>query len=600
MATREELETALRAADAAGNTVDARVLARALEALGPKTTQGEAAILSAADAATFGTAGKGRALIRTLTNRSVAAPFGEQLRSAMRREHETEEQARADWPKTSVAGTVGGSLLTAPLLPALRGPEAATLGGRLLSGMAQGGTYGAAYGAGSAQSLKDVPERIAEGAGLGLTVGAAVPLAGAGLQRTGQALRNVAAKRAIQALNAPAGEVGKVARPAEVGRALLDTPGVKLRKAAESLRGVSKETGSKVGALTREADATGATFDMAKVAARYESEVVPRLTKDPAGADLAAAGREYISDIANFRSGPTLTPSQAHGWRMDLDTFLRGPTKTGNPQSTFPKTARDQIRGIVDDELRDTMARAGVEREWVLANKAHANIAAARRLATKGEARTQAQDYAGSAPLTMYQQVRGALHLPRAAAARAYDATGKFLGGDKAGMSRGEAQALAARTRAQGGVSYDPVAGKHHGDTGFGVSLRPGDEWNAGKNLTAREVKAYADMVRPEIEADPQTLIGAWKNDSGDWIMDVTNVVQNRADALRRGAAAKQEAIFDFASKDVIPVPKGPVTPKVKTKPISKRTHPKELSRRMLNVMGTRRAVTEPRYAEDK
>lgn len=106
-----------------------------------------------------------------------------------------------------------------------------------------------------------------------------------------------------------------------------------------------------------------------------------------------------------------------------------------------------------------------------------------------------------------------------------------------------------------GGASYNPHTGEfvHGGQgTGYAVGLIPG---------TALEVPVESFMpgaieevvrVHQDVFQHPNTIVGTWL-DKGKVSIDPSEIVQSLDDALIRGAARGQEAVFDIAKDDVIP-----------------------------------------------
>lgn len=82
-----------------------------------------------------------------------------------------QKSAKEQYPKTFLAGEVGGGLA----LPGGAMARGATMGGRMARGAAVGAGYGAASGAGAADSIWDVPVAAGAGAVVGAPIGAVAP-----------------------------------------------------------------------------------------------------------------------------------------------------------------------------------------------------------------------------------------------------------------------------------------------------------------------------------------------------------------------------------------------------------------------------------------
>lgn len=189
MVTEKQLITALKAADAAGETADARVLAKALKDMRSKqsVSQTESAVRGAAQGGTLGfsdeLAGVTGASMETLFPTSEREPFGDLYELYRDSQREQNAQAREDNPGTYMAGEFAGGMVV-PGGGAVKGaqtlnrvtPSVRPLGAATVSGGVTGGVAGAGYSEG--ETAGEVGADTAVGAGTGAVLGPAVGYAG--------------------------------------------------------------------------------------------------------------------------------------------------------------------------------------------------------------------------------------------------------------------------------------------------------------------------------------------------------------------------------------------------------------------------------------
>jgi hypothetical protein len=132
---------------------------------------------------------------------------------------------------------------------------------------------------------------------------------------------------------------------------------------------------------------SGGGFNLAAVTARARADILAKLQADPLQKTTAEKVAQYLADLD--AQGPTVSASEGHAIRKQLDNFLRGANRAQDPESTFAKAAVNDVRGIVDDELGATMERAGQGAEWEGANAGFSALSDAVKLAKKGVARRE-------------------------------------------------------------------------------------------------------------------------------------------------------------------------------------------------------------------
>jgi hypothetical protein len=108
-----------------------------------------------------------------------------------------------------------GGILSAPLTPAVRVMQGATMLPRVVNAGATGATYGAAYGAGEGEETASSRALTgAAGAGIGLGIGAAAPLVAAGVGNVVGGVRRALTPTPNALMQYDAGAVQRVARAA--------------------------------------------------------------------------------------------------------------------------------------------------------------------------------------------------------------------------------------------------------------------------------------------------------------------------------------------------------------------------------------------------
>jgi hypothetical protein len=325
-----------------------------------------------------------------------------------------DETAAAN-PKTALAATlVGGAPTAGGIARAAPTVAGAGLLPRVVSGASQGATVGAAYGLGSG----DASDALTGAVG-GAVGGGAAPVVAEGVSRvTGPVrdyvagkLRGVAEDAARRSTGATQADISKLTRenpnrPREIGAALLDED-VRLRS-PKTLRGDAKalrgDIGQEIGALVKQADAAGPTFDLHGVVARAQQDILAPLRADPLQKATAERVAAYLDDLVTARPpGQPITASEAHGIRRQLDAFLRGVRRAQDPDSSFIKEALNDFRGLVDDELGAAMNKAGLGDAWSEANRRFSLAADVQKLAQKGADRRE-----GNRTFGFAEQVAGA------------------------------------------------------------------------------------------------------------------------------------------------------------------------------------------------
>lgn len=122
----------------------------------------------------------------------------------------------------------------------------------------------------------------------------------------------------------------------------------------------------------------------------------------------------------------------------------------------------------------------------------------------------------------------------------------------------GAGEDLAARSKAQGGDTFDPRTGDHPAK-GYSVSIYKGREQTIpGKEaITGDHIRDFAEKNK-DLLSDPGTKshVGTWYNPDDDkWYLDVSHVEPNLADAARLGREHNQLGIYDLKRGETINAP---------------------------------------------
>lgn len=346
MPTTEQLATALKNADAAGDVDAARKLAAALrsaQAAGQPTAGKPSDLESigrgALEGVSFGfddEIGSG-----VQTGFGLWGDYGkalEESRGLKRRAQETN-------PIAYGIGAVGGALPTA-FIPGMAPARAATLGGRLAQGARLGAVYGGLYGAGTAEGdLKDRAAGALRGGAVGAVTGAAAEPVAAGIG----ALANRVAAPVRAALN-PVKEAGR--RVTDALRADKRIPQPLLSGADDAVASKYGQPvlnidrgGEKTRALARSAANTspeGRGIMQSAIDQRYEgqgSRVVDAVRRMVGGKD-ATTNREILNRSAKAANRPAYNRAYAAGDRPIISPELE--RLTGSPDVVKAMQAASQ------------------------------------------------------------------------------------------------------------------------------------------------------------------------------------------------------------------------------------------------------------------
>lgn len=106
-----------------------------------------------------------------------------------------------------------------------------------------------------------------------------------------------------------------------------------------------------------------------------------------------------------------------------------------------------------------------------------------------------------------------------------------------------------------GGQTRDPYTGAQPED-GYVVSPYKDHELTLDHPPTEAEIQKYLEQKRAVLASDPRNRFGSWRTDDGRHVLDVSRHVTDAAEAQRLGRANDQEAYFDVAKGESVPVQK--------------------------------------------
>lgn len=394
----------------------------------PRTARAESAARGALQGLSLGWGDEGAAGIAALlpfTDREAAKgeSIGERYRNAREFYRGRDAQAKTSDPlvygANEIAGTIAPMLVTGGGAAAARAP---TLLGRMGQAALTGAKYGATAGAGysDATDTAGLAGDTAGGAATGAVLGPTVEALGAGASRAGRWLGGVARDAARRSTGATQVDITKLtrenpSRPDQVSRALLDEK-IRLRTpdtiAADAKR-IRGSTGQEIGDLLSATDRAGARFNAGQFAADARSRVVDPIANNPLqkvpghhGQVMNPAADRLnvlLSEVGAKAQNGTLSAQEAHLVRKQLDEFLRGVRRSQDPESTVLKSAVNDIRGLLSDELGSTVGRAGLGPQWAEANRRYGLASDIGKLAKKGQDRRQGNN----AVFGFTQQVSG-------------------------------------------------------------------------------------------------------------------------------------------------------------------------------------------------
>lgn len=418
-------------------------------------------------------------------------PSFSDFEAAERRE---ESKAEADQPLATGAGIGIGA---APAMVA--GPSAA--GATLPARATAAGLQSAAVEGGVTAGLP-VEERLGRMGVAGtlgaLTPGAAQVTPGASLPAVPSKVSDWLARRAESAAIRSTGadrtaikrtllREGGEDRAHAVGRFMLDEPGMRLRSPstlADDAGEILAQEGPAIGALTKQADAAGATFNVGSFVNRAKQDVVSGLSANPMqkvpghhgnlvnpAADRLTA---FLDDVASRAQNGGITPSEAHVVRQQMDEFLRGVRGAQDPESTVLKSAVNDLRKILNEELGASMDRAGLGSQWKAANQRFSRASDVEKLAQVG-----AERRGGNAFLSPTEK------------------GGSFLG---AGM------AVAGEPASGAALALGTIAAKRYG---MPVVARTADRLSKALKANPQQFGSHAPGLLAAAERGPEALAAA-------------------------------------------------------------------------------------------
>lgn len=337
--------------------------------------------------------------------------------------HETKRavlEAMEANPLATGAGELGGMLLSPlnKLAPAIEGPRAATLAGRLAQKVVGGAAVGSLYGAGNTVSdaaLGDTQltaERLVTGAGLGVVLGGLgggvggaieegaaklLPKLGTVIKGGQSALDEIADDAAVRSTRAQQSAINKLGddKFQAVADVLRDRGHLKLspEAMAESLAGDREALGKRLGQFLDDAETAGHTPDHARTLQRLD-DWFAKLD----GVEQDAIKGEYTS----ARGAVEKMGTKGGGFR-DFDALKQsiqergkfsGPIPVDNMSLRLKRGLAGEFRDELDQQLLPKLG-SDAAKEFTESKVAYGALKDAERLAASGLGRPGGAGYVG-------------------------------------------------------------------------------------------------------------------------------------------------------------------------------------------------------------
>lgn len=300
--------------------------------------------------------------------------------------------------KSLASGAVEGGLFSAgnvvseaaldPNLTAESAAEEIGLGALLGGGI--GGGLGALGGLAKGLSTGKLGQKVAEW--LPEFEAERTIKAAGGIQSDMSKAEQAMGKEELHAIAREAGEKGLVER--------FDSPKAVLEK-SNALR---EEAGSRIGNLTREADAAGiAPRPMAELVSDARKSILSKLETNPLEKGTARMFKGMLKDYET-QFGEKLGVQDLHTIRKNLDDKIFGLRGSLDLNATPLKETLRKFRGMVSDDLQAAMDSQGKEvgQAWKAANRDVRVASTMARFAEKGTQRT-----AGNNPFGLLSVMSG-------------------------------------------------------------------------------------------------------------------------------------------------------------------------------------------------
>ncbi len=330
----------------------------------------------------------------------------------------------------------------------------------------------------------------------GPTASRAVALEAKPLTAVADKLDEIAGNRNIKAAGAIQSDVTRARK--QVGRERLNELGQDMGK--EGLVGPTStpaKTYERAGALmdkagqdmgeilTRADQAPGAALNNVDLLKRVGREVLGPMTQDPHQAAAAEKFTKLIGKYADIYGNRDLTASELHTIRRNISRDLYGWRGNKDPEADAIKSALHDFRGVVSDELAQSVDRAGLSTpEWQAANRRFEVGARAEEFADKGMDRAH-----GNNLVSPMEALAGMTAM----------AGGTAAGHAGAGLTAAGATVAAALARRHGSGTIGYGAQK------LAAALRP----SASGEAVAPERLAFMEWLRSRVKGPGPTTAAA-------------------------------------------------------------------------------------------
>ena len=371
-------------------------------ALTPKPVSGAAALgRGAAQGATLGLGERIQGAIQAaLPVPGDPSAYGERYQRQLKGAQAEDDKAKAAHPWLYTGGNIAGAAAPTVLLPAAKAAQGAGIAAKMGIGALNAAPVGAVMAGAESRdpTLTGKLEDAGLGAAGGALVGGAVPLLGKAISAAGQKMGKGADWAALRSSFVDRTGFRKVfgrePDPNDIhdlGQFVLKSgiPMHSPQAMVEGANGLLSASGQAIGDAAKQAAANGAQFDLQDAALKaLQSPSVAKLAGDTEGRPLYNRILEFLDDKLKT-SGNTLDPVEAHALRQRVDSFAGW--EKDKPQDLM--NAWRDVRGVLNDEMTNTMKRGGVGDEWAAANDAYSKASDIKSLAKVGAERRNANRF---------------------------------------------------------------------------------------------------------------------------------------------------------------------------------------------------------------
>lgn len=133
------------------------------------------------------------------------------------------------------------------------------------------------------------------------------------------------------------------------------------------------------------------------------------------------------------------------------------------------------------------------------------------------------------------------------------------------------------RLLTQGGATFNLNTGQIDCDKGYGVSLEEHEQVFLKDEYTEEDLKKFL-LKNVGLLYDDDIEVGGWIEE-GKVYLDLTEVIEDKSEAITKAVNRNQLAIFDFEKKEVIELPQSQKTGTL----TQQESHKKSIIKRLLS-----------------